>query len=120
MVELKVKWPVCGRRVYLIGGAAAEGTPDDAVVVYTPAVVEDGIYMANLTLPHGTFWSDVIEPPGLQPMTAGKHPAKILPIDALQSRQPRHLAPCHSRQAGSNGCEQQMCEDREEHETALA
>ncbi len=51
-------------RVYLIGGAAATGTPEDTVVVYTPAILDEGIYMANLTLPPGYFWSDVIEPPG--------------------------------------------------------
>ncbi|CAL8472050.1 g11592 [Coccomyxa elongata] len=51
-------------RVYLIGGAAAKGTPEDTVVVYTPAVLDNGIYMANLTIPPGYFWSDVIEPPG--------------------------------------------------------
>ena len=60
-------------RVYLIGGAAAEGTPGDAVVVYTPSVLREGIYMANLTLPHGTLWSDVIEPPGQQPASTGEH-----------------------------------------------
>ena len=62
-------------RVYLIGGAAAEGTPADAVVVYTPSVLQEGIYMANLTLPHGTFWSDVIEPPGQQPVITGEQHA---------------------------------------------
>jgi hypothetical protein len=50
-------------RVYLIGGAAATGTPKDTVVVYTPAVLDEGIYMANLTLPPGYFWSDVIATP---------------------------------------------------------
>lgn len=34
------------------------------MVVYTPSVLDNGIYMANLTLAPGYFWSDVIEPPG--------------------------------------------------------
>lgn len=50
--------------MYLIGGATAKGTPEDTEVVYTPAVLDNGIYMANLTIPPGYFWSDVIEPPG--------------------------------------------------------
>ena len=54
-------------RVYLIGGAAAQGTPEDTLVVYTPAVLDEGIYMANLTLPPGYFWSDIIESPGESP-----------------------------------------------------
>ena len=51
-------------RVYLIGGAQAKGTSDDTVVVYTPSVLDHGIYMSNITLTEGMFWSDVIEPPG--------------------------------------------------------
>ncbi len=51
-------------RVYLIGGAQATGSPEDTVVVYTPSVLDSGIYMANVTLAPGYFWSDVIEPPG--------------------------------------------------------
>lgn len=47
-----------------MGGAAATGSPEDTAVIYTPAVLDDGIYMANLTLPPGHFWSDVIQPPG--------------------------------------------------------
>jgi hypothetical protein len=37
------------------------------VVVYTPSILDTGIYMANLTLPPGFFWSDVIQPPGELP-----------------------------------------------------
>ncbi|EIE23594.1 hypothetical protein COCSUDRAFT_63121 [Coccomyxa subellipsoidea C-169] len=59
-------------RVYLIGGAAATGTPEDTVVVYTPAILDEGIYMASLTLPPGYFWSDVIEPPD-----GGVEPSKV-------------------------------------------
>ena len=51
-------------RVYLIGGAQAKGTSEDTVVVYTPSVLDNGIYMSNITLAEGMFWSDVIEPPG--------------------------------------------------------
>ncbi len=52
------------RRVYLVGGAQAEGSPEDTAVVYTPSVLDNGIYMSNITLPQGMFWSDVIEEPG--------------------------------------------------------
>ena len=59
------------RRVYLIGGAQAKGTSEDTVVVYTPSVLDHGIYMSNITLTEGMFWSDVIEPPGsLRPLHA--------------------------------------------------
>ena len=51
--------------MYLIGGAQAKGTLEDTVVVYTPSVLDHGIYMSNITLTEGMFWSDVIEPPGL-------------------------------------------------------
>ena len=54
-------------RVYLIGGAQAKGTSKDTVVVYTPSVLDNGIYMSNITLTEGMFWSDVIEPPGTCP-----------------------------------------------------
>ena len=49
-----------------MGGAQANGTAEDTVVVYTPSVLDHGIYMSNITLPHGRFWSDVIEDPGRQ------------------------------------------------------
>ena len=52
------------RRVYLMGGANVTGTGKDTVVVYTPALLDDGIYIANLTVPEGLFWSDIINPPG--------------------------------------------------------
>lgn len=51
-------------RVYLFGGAQAKGTSEDAVVVYTPAILDEGIYLGNLTLQEGYFWSDVIAWPG--------------------------------------------------------
>lgn len=51
-------------RVYLVGGAQAQGKPEDTAVVYTPSVLDNGIYMSNITLPPGMFWSDVIESPG--------------------------------------------------------
>lgn len=47
-----------------MGGASSTGTSKDAVVVYTPALVDEGIYIANLTVPEGLFWSDIINPPG--------------------------------------------------------
>ncbi len=47
-----------------MGGANATGTSKDTVVVYTPALVDDGIYIANHTIPEGLFWSDIINPPG--------------------------------------------------------
>ena len=50
--------------MYLIGGAQAKGTSEDTVLVYTPSVLDHGIYMSNITLAEGMFWSDVIEPPG--------------------------------------------------------
>ncbi len=56
--------------MYLIGGASAQGNENDTVVVYTPAVLgvqygEAGvIYMLNMTLPHGTFYSDITIPSG--------------------------------------------------------
>ncbi|KAK9814732.1 hypothetical protein WJX72_010670 [[Myrmecia] bisecta] len=51
-------------RVHLVGGADAQGTAGDTLVVYTPAVLQDrGIAMANLTIPEGYFWSDAIDPP---------------------------------------------------------
>lgn len=53
-----------GCRVYLMGGASASGTSKDTVVVYTPALLDEGIYIANLTIPEGLFWSDIINPPG--------------------------------------------------------
>ena len=49
-----------------MGGAQARGTSEDTVVVYTPSVLDNGIYMSNVTLPEGLFWSDVIESPGMQ------------------------------------------------------
>lgn len=51
-------------RVYLMGGASSTGTSKDTVVVYTPALLDEGIYIANLTVPEGLFWSDIINPPG--------------------------------------------------------
>ena len=33
-------------------------------MVYTPALLDEGIYIANLTVPEGLFWSDIINPPG--------------------------------------------------------
>ena len=47
-----------------MGGASASGTSKDTVVVYTPALLDEGIYIANLTIPEGLFWSDIINPPG--------------------------------------------------------
>ena len=55
-------WKIC--RVYLMGGASSTGTGKDTVVVYTPALLDEGIYIANLTVPDGLFWSDIINPPG--------------------------------------------------------
>ena len=51
-------------RVYLLGGASSTGTAKDTVVIYTPALIDEGIYIANLTVPEGLFWSDIINPPG--------------------------------------------------------
>ena len=57
--------PCVGKcRVYLMGGASSTGTGKDTVVVYTPALLDEGIYIANLTVPEGLFWSDIINPPG--------------------------------------------------------
>ncbi|KAK9813200.1 hypothetical protein WJX72_010477 [[Myrmecia] bisecta] len=51
-------------RVYLVGGADAQGSSSDTVIVYTPSVLDDrGIYMTNMTLPIGHFWSDALEAP---------------------------------------------------------
>jgi hypothetical protein len=47
-----------------MGGASASGTSKDTVMVYTPALLDEGIYIANLTIPEGLFWSDIINPPG--------------------------------------------------------
>eukprot|EP00884_Botryococcus_braunii_P004847 jgi/Botrbrau1/14363/Bobra.0014s0018.1 len=49
-------------RVYLFGGASAEGNENDTVVVYTPATVEyenttSQIFMTPYTLPYGSFMS---------------------------------------------------------------
>ena len=33
-------------------------------MVYTPALLDEGIYIANLTVPEGLFWSDIINPSG--------------------------------------------------------
>ena len=38
------------------------------MVVYTPSILKEGIYMANVTLPPSHFWSDVVEPPGSGPL----------------------------------------------------
>lgn len=47
-------------RVYLLGGAASEGTSDDARVVWTPAalleVAGSGIAVDAVFLPAATFW----------------------------------------------------------------
>jgi hypothetical protein len=52
-------------RVYVVGGAQAEGTPEDTVVAYTPEEMapDGGIYVEALVLQPGNFWSDVIESP---------------------------------------------------------
>ena len=55
----------CVHRVYLLGGASSTGTAKDTVVIYTPALIDEGIYIANLTVPEGLFWSDIINPPGM-------------------------------------------------------
>ena len=34
-------------------------------MIYTPALIDEGIYIANLTVPEGLFWSDIINPPGM-------------------------------------------------------
>jgi len=34
------------------------------VVVYTPSILDEGLYLANMTLPHGYFWNDIIQNPG--------------------------------------------------------
>jgi hypothetical protein len=49
----------------LFGGAQSQGTSEDAVVVYTPAILDEGIYLANVTMREGYFWSDVIKSPGM-------------------------------------------------------
>jgi hypothetical protein len=58
------------RRVYVIGGAQAAGTPEDTVVAYTPEELdpEGSIHMEALALEPGHFWSDVIEPPCAPPL----------------------------------------------------
>ena len=53
-----------------MGGAQATGTAEDTVVVYTPSVLDNGIYMSNITLPQSMFWSDVIEDPSKQRVTS--------------------------------------------------
>ncbi|KAA6426725.1 MAG: hypothetical protein FRX49_03835 [Trebouxia sp. A1-2] len=53
-------------RVYLLGGAqAVSRSSDDSIVVYTPALLdpEAGIRTFNITLPEGTFCSDVMIDP---------------------------------------------------------
>ncbi len=52
-------------RVYLLGGAESSGTSEDAVVVYTPSVLDEGLYIANVTIREGYFWSDIIQKPGM-------------------------------------------------------
>lgn len=34
------------------------------MVVYTPSILDEGLYLANMTLPHGYFWNDIIQNPG--------------------------------------------------------
>ena len=65
MLQAQPLRPLLGvHRVYLLGGASSTGTAKDTVVIYTPALIDEGIYIANLTVPEGLFWSDIINPPG--------------------------------------------------------
>eukprot|EP00884_Botryococcus_braunii_P004846 jgi/Botrbrau1/14362/Bobra.0014s0017.1 len=64
--------PYSEYRVYIFGGASAEGNENDTVVVYTPATVHAGnlshpsyLSIGLQTLPYGTFKHDLWEPPGL-------------------------------------------------------
>ena len=75
-------------RVYLVGGAQATGTQKDTAVVYTPSVLDNGIYMSNITLPEDMFWSDVIEDPSRQ------HPCWGY-ILHLHTQHPPYI-PCHA------------------------
>ncbi|BDA47174.1 hypothetical protein COCOBI_10-0190 [Coccomyxa sp. Obi] len=54
-------------RVYLLGGAESSGTSKDAVMVYTPSILDEGLYIANVTIREGYFWSDIIQKPGEEP-----------------------------------------------------
>ena len=61
-------------------------------MVYTPALLDEGIYIANLTIPEGLFWSDIINPPGRHASHAHTGSRKGLPragrhaaVEALQS-----------------------------------
>ena len=47
-------------------------------MVYTPALLDEGIYIANLTVPEGLFWSDIINPPGA-PISCTRH-SQVLPV----------------------------------------
>lgn len=51
--------------MYLLGGAESSGTSKDAVMVYTPSILDEGLYLANVTIREGHFWSDIIQKPGV-------------------------------------------------------
>ncbi|DBB04295.1 TPA: hypothetical protein ACH3X1_012792 [Trebouxia sp. C0004] len=60
-------------RVYLLGGAqAVSSSSDHSIVVYTPALLDPGggIRTFNITLPKGTFCSDVMIDPSQDLRTA--------------------------------------------------
>ena len=86
-------------RVYLVGGAQATGTHKDTAVVYTPSVLDNGIYMSNIMLPEGMFWSDVIEDPSKQLLywccVLHLHP-EVAPHSLPCMTDPVHLCPQHT------------------------
>ncbi|CAK0779312.1 hypothetical protein CVIRNUC_004740 [Coccomyxa viridis] len=83
-------------RVYLLGGASSTGTAKDTVVIYTPALIDEGIYIANLTVPEGLFWSDIINPPGQEDVNfEGTGGIEYLPDKLNQDRQPWPNQPLH-------------------------
>lgn len=46
----------------MAGGAAARGLPNDTALVYTPNVDPSEGGWRNVTLPHGYFWNEIINP----------------------------------------------------------
>ncbi|EIE23347.1 hypothetical protein COCSUDRAFT_41613 [Coccomyxa subellipsoidea C-169] len=82
-----VDMPDLEYRVYLFGGAESSGTSKDSVVVYTPSILDEGLYLANLTLPEGHFWSDIIQAPG------GPHEEIDADVEGLSAKLGQERAP---------------------------
>ncbi|KAK9905798.1 hypothetical protein WJX75_006443 [Coccomyxa subellipsoidea] len=84
-------------RVYLFGGAESTGTSKDAVVVYTPSVLDEGLYLANVTLPEGHFWSDIIQAPGGDPQDEINPEEEGVSAKLHQERAPWHNDRLHRK-----------------------